>query len=150
METVCNNIVYKGIQALSCGISQKHPKGNGNVILRQDSCPLGIVHIVMNICNLIRQPHNLSFQCNRMTAGTVIGNSVSHLPGEIQPFSVLLQDLNHANTLLKMGKAFWIHLIQRILSCMTKGRMPQIMSKSNGFHQIFIQPQCLGNGTGNL
>ena len=49
-----------------------------------------------------------------------------------------------------MGKPFGAHRIQRILTRMAKGCMPQIMSQSNGLRQLLVEPQRFGNRPGNL
>jgi len=85
-----------------------------------------------------------------MSTGSVIQDSVSHLPGEVQPFPVLLQNLSSPDALFIMGKTVRIQSIQCPFSRMAKRRMSKIMSQRDCFHKIFIQPQRLGYGPGNL
>ena len=41
-------------------------------------------------------------------------------------------------------------LVQRLLTRMAKGRMPQIMGQTDGLGQILVEPQSTGNGAGDL
>ena len=142
--------MYKGIQPLSCGITQKHSHGYRDIILCNNSCSLRVVHVMMQIGDLIRKPYHLTFQSRRISAGTVIQDAVNDLPGQVQPFAVLLQNLHHPCALLIVGKAARTDLIQSLFSGVTKRCMSQIMAQRNGLHQILIQSESLGNGTGNL
>ena len=108
--------MYKGIQPFSCGLSKKLPETGRNIILCNDPSSLGIVHIMMNIGNLIRKADYLSLQSGRMTAGTVIQDSVSCLPGKIQSVSILLQYFHHADALTVVGKALRMNGIKCGLS----------------------------------
>ena len=130
--------MYESIQPFSRGISEKSSHCNRNVIFCDDSRTLSIVHIVMDIGDLVRKTHNLAFQSRRISTGTVIHDPVTDFPGKIQSVTVLLQYFHNPDALLIVCKATRMYLIQRSLSCMSKRRMPQIMSQSDRFHQIFI------------
>ena len=73
----------------------------------------------------------------------MIQHSIPYLPGQVQPFPILLQPIHHPDTLLKMSKSFRADLIQRRLTRMPERRMSEIMSQRNRLHQILIQFQCL-------
>ena len=61
----------------------KDPKGNRNIIFCDDPCTLGIVHIVVDVRDLICIPHYLPLQGSRISAGTMIEDAVSYLPGKV-------------------------------------------------------------------
>jgi hypothetical protein len=45
-----------------------------------------------------------------------------------------------------MAESSWDNLIERILSCMTKGRVADVMALGDGLRQFFIETKSLGNG----
>ena len=49
-----------------------------------------------------------------------------------------------------MLEAIRAELVQRLLTRMAKGRMPQIMGQTDGLGQILVEPQSTGNGAGDL
>ena len=142
--------MYESIQPFSRGISEKSSHCNRNIIFCDDSRTLSIVHIVMDIGDLVRKTHDLAFQSRRISTGTVIHDPVTDFPGKIQSVPVLLQYFHNPDALFIVGKTPRMYLIQRSFPGMSERRVPQIMSQRNGFHQIFIKPECLGNGTGDL
>lgn len=114
---LCSHIMYKGIQPFSCGLSKKLPETGRNIILCNDPSSLGIVHIMMNIGNLIRKAGLPGpSKVDGWTAGTVIQDSVSCLPGKIQSVSILLQYFHHADALTVVGKALRMNGIKCGLS----------------------------------
>ena len=130
--------MYESIQPFSRGIAQKSSHCDRNIIFCDDPCPLGIVHIMVDIGDLVRKTYHLSFQCERISAGAVIHDPVADFPGKVQPVSVLLQYFHDPDALLIVCKATRMYLIQCSLSCMSKRRMPQIMSQSNSLSETFI------------
>ena len=137
-HTVLYNIMYESIQPFSRGIAQKSSHCDRNIIFCDDPCPLGIVHIMVDIGDLVRKTYHLSFQCERISAGAVIHDPIADFPGKVQPVSVLLQYFHNPDALLIVCKTTRMYLIQCSLSCMSKRRMSQIMPQSDRFHQIFI------------
>ena len=109
--TVFYNVMDKGIQPFSCGFSQKHTQSDGNIIFRNQTCPLGIVHIVVNVGNFIAVPYHLSLQSVRTSAGPMVPNPISDFPGEIQSLSSLFQPLHHTDALFEMGKSQGTYLV---------------------------------------
>ena len=73
-----------------------------------------------------------------MAAGSVIADTVSYLPGQVQPLSALLQLLYHADALLVMEETFLTDLIQNVFTGMAEWRMPQVMPQCDRFRQIAI------------
>ena len=140
----------KCIEPLSGCITEQHPKRDRNIILRNNPRPLCIIHIMMNIGDLVRKSYYLSFESRRIPTGSVIQDTIPDLPCEIQPFAVLLQYLCNPDALFIVGKAIRIHCIKSPLTCMSKGSMSQVMSKCDRFYKIFIQSQCLRYCSGNL
>ena len=78
----------------------------------------------MHIGDLIGKTDYLAFQSGRMTAGAVVQDSVSCLPGKVQAIAIFLQDLHHTDALPIVGKAFWMNRIKSVFSGMAKRRMP--------------------------
>ena len=142
--------MYKSVQTFPGGISQNLPVLCRYIFLGKHPAPNGIIYIMVNICNFIRKTHNFSFHGRRHQSGLMIHHPVPYLPGKIQSPSALFQFLHNADTLLIMPESSLADFIQHMFPCMSKGRMPQIMSQRNGLHQVFIQPQRLCNGAGIL
>ena len=143
----------KVIQPLSKRITDHIADALWHIRVRQDPCADRIVHVMVDIRDLIRHPDDLTFQCRWHTARLVITDSITHFICQVQSLSVLFQYLNSTNTLLTMYKSQRTDAVQCSLACMSEWRMPQIMSKRDRLYQIFIQPKCLCNGTcilGNL
>ena len=66
------------------------------------------------------------------------------LKGKVQPLTVLFQDIHGTHALFAVFKTKRADTVQRPLSCMAEGGMPQIMAQGNGLHQILIQPKRFG------
>src|SRR5512139_2325682 len=49
-----------------------------------------------------------------------------------------------------MAESSWDNLIEGILSCMTKGRVANVMAQRDGLCQFFIETKGLGDGPCNL
>ena len=101
-----------------------------------------------------RVPDDLSLRGGRHAVCSVIADPIHCFTGQIQTLSVFLDDLHDADTLfcmIKSGKSGRPQdLIQRFFSGVTKGCVPQVMTQSNGFCQVFVHTQRFGNGTSNL
>ena len=101
---------------------------------------------MVDIGDLIRQPHDLPLKSCRFSHTLVIADPIDDFPCEIQPLSVLFQHFHHAHALFVVFESARTHSVQSPLSGMTKGRMPEIMPQTDRFCQIFIQPQRLRDG----
>src|SRR5205823_1518494 len=96
----------------------------------------------------------------RIVSGTVIAgvfdDSLTHLEGQIQsPKSRVakLEILHDPQGLQVVVERFTMSAhrrIQRLLACMSKGGMDDIVHQGKRLHQINIQAQLFGNRAGNL
>ena len=109
-----------------------------------------IIHIMVNISDLIRQTHDLAFQSSRHRGGLMIQNTVPYLHCQIDTLPVLLQKVHCSHTLFVMFKPVRTGTVKRPLPRMPERRMSQIMSQRNGLHQILVKLQGLRNRSGRL
>ena len=147
---VYNHIVNQRIQTLPGRKSQGLPIFQGNILLGKYPAPDGIVNIMINIGDLIRESHYFSFQRMGTAGRAVVQYPVPDLHSQIQANSLLLQHFHDPHALFKMGKAAAAQPVQHRFPHMAEGRMPQIMSQRHRFRQILIQAQRLGDGSGDL
>ena len=105
---------------------------------------------MVNICNFIRKTDNLTFQSGRLSNGLVITDSIDDFPGQIQSLSIFLQNFYPTNALFNMLKSIWTNTINCPLSSISKGCVPQIVSKADCLYQLFVQLQCFRNSSGRL
>ena len=80
----------------------------------------------------------------------VVEDPVPHLPGQIQPFPILLQDLHHTNALPEMSEPQRADFIQNPLPRVTEGCVSEVMPKRDGIAQIVIEPERLRDRPGKL
>ena len=76
-------------------------------------------------------------------------NTVTHFRAQIQSLTSFFQPFHHPKALLIVVKASH-DIAQSRLTCVSKWRMPQIVTLRDCFGQIFVEAQCSGNGAGNL
>ena len=100
--------------------------------------------------DLVGHAHDASLRRCRPCPLGVGHDAVAHLPCQVQALSVLFQPVHHTQALHIVLEAIRAELVQRLLTRMAKRRMSKIMSQRDCFHKIFIQPQRLGYGPGNL
>ena len=85
-----------------------------------------------------------------MSRCPVVENPVPHLPGQIQSFSVLFQDLHHTDALPEMSKSQRTDFIQNPLPRVTEGCVSEVMPECDGIAQIVIEPERLRDCPGKL
>jgi hypothetical protein len=68
----------------------------------------------------------------------VPGDPVEDLAAKIQAAAVFFEPLHHTQALLVVPETLVMYLVQRPLSGMPKGRMPQIVAESYGLGQILV------------
>lgn len=60
------------VQTLPAAIADHTPDLSGHIRLFQDACPHRIVHIMMDVGDLIRQTDNPALQCRRHPGSLVV------------------------------------------------------------------------------
>ena len=75
----------------------------------------------------------------------VVQNAHAGLIAEIQPLPVPLQQIHHPQALFVMLEAALVDLVQRPLSGVAEGRVPQIVPQGDGLRQILVEPQGPGH-----
>jgi len=141
-----DQVVNKMVQAFSGRLPDDGGDLLRDVLFGQDPGPHRIIHIVVEIGDLVRQADDPALQRGRRPTCLVIQDPVPDLPGQVQPLSVPLQHIHEPQTLDIVGKSKRTHPVQGPLSCVSKGCMSQIMAQRDRFDQIFIQAQGFRNG----
>ena len=80
----------------------------------------------------------------------VFGDSVAHLPGQIQPLPVQFKHIDYPQALLVVVEPAGHQVAQHVLTGVTERRMPQIVAEDDGLGQIFVQLKDLGDGSRDL
>ena len=137
-----DDIKNERVQALFGCIAECHAKCNGNIILGYDARALGIIHIVMNIGNLIGDTNHPSLQRRRRGLQLMIDDAIPHLPGEVQALPAVLQPVHNAQTLFIVPEAARHDGIQRPLTGVPVGCMPEIMTERDGLDKVVVKPEC--------
>ena len=78
----------------------------------------------------------------------MVKNAHAGFVAEIQPVTVTLQIIHNPEALFVMLEAFRKNPVQGTFTSMAEGRVAEIVSESDGFHQILIQAKCPGNRPG--
>ena len=110
----------------------------------------GVLDIVVDKGDLIRQAHDAPFRGSCPCALGVGDDAVAHLPCQVKPLAVLFQSIHYTQALHIMVEAVRAKIVQRFFACVTKGSMSQIMRKADGLGQILVQAQAPGDGAGDL
>ena len=114
-----------------------------DVLLGQKSRPDRIIHIVVEIGDLVGKPHHTAFECRGMTAGPVVADAVTYLKGKIQPLTVLFQDLHHTDGLFAVDKPRGAEPVQDRLAAVPEGRMPEVMPERDRLRQVLVETKSL-------
>ena len=140
----------KVIQSLSGAAADHFTNFLRDICLRENSSPDGIIHIMMNIGDLIGKSDDLAFQCMRLANGLMVPDTVTHFICQIQSLTVLFQNIHGTDTLLCVLESKRTDSVQSPLSRMSERCMSQIMPQCNCLHQILVQLQSLCYGSGCL
>src|SRR5206468_3864269 len=73
----------------------------------------------------------------------VLGDAVTHFPGEVQPATVVLQHVDDAEALRVVIEAAGHQRVDDALAGVAERRVPQIVAERDGFRQLLVQPQDL-------
>ena len=140
-----DDVMHVGVQALLHGMPENLCDLFRHIVVRKNASPDRIIHVMVEVCNLIRITDDPSLQCRRPSCRLVVGKAVQDLPCQIQPLPVLLQNLHKPHRLLRMVKALRTQTVQHPLTGMPKRRMSKIMPKRNCLRQVLVEPQRLGD-----
>ena len=96
-----------------------------------------------------------SFQRDRIFARTVFEYPFPRLKTQVQAVKIrvtLLQMIDHPQALQVVLKATELDhaFMQRVLSCMAKRGVTQVVRQGNGFDQVLVEPKRPGNGATQL
>ena len=114
-----------------------------NIFLCQHPCPYGIVHIMVDIGNLIGKPYDAALQCHRMPFCLMIAYPVPDFKRQIQTLSALFQNIHRPHALFRVVKSVRAHPVERPFSRMSEGRMSQVMPQSYRLGKLFVQRKRL-------
>ena len=138
------------VDALGFGHAQCHTQFQRNILLRHNTGTAGVVNIMVDVGDFIRNANDLPLQSVGLLSLGVAENAVFHFIGQVQPGAVFLDLLHRAHALGIVGETAGAQAVQRPLTGVTKGGVPQIVPQGNGLGEILIQLQRPGNGAGDL
>src|SRR5262249_52041368 len=75
---------------------------------------------------------------------------VANLPGQIQPVSIVLEHVDDAKALLVVLESTRYERLQDPLAGVAERRRAQVLPERDGFGQLLIKPQHLGNAARDL
>ena len=109
------------------------------VALGEESCPHGVIHIMIEVGNLIRKPHHLSLKGAGISAGLMVPYPILYLIGKIQTKSALFYHLKDSYRLFAVHEALPAQPVKHSLSAVSKRRVADIMAQGYGFRQILVK-----------
>ena len=143
--TVRYYVVDQSIQPLTGSVSENSSHLGGDIRLLHYSCSDCIIYIMVDVCDLIGEPHDFALECGGFAAGLMVSDPVSGLPCKIKPLIVLFKQFNHPHALLAVFESKRADIVKGSLTGVTEGSMPQIMPQSDSFREVLVQAKCFCN-----
>jgi hypothetical protein len=78
------------------------------------------------------------------------GNAVANFPRQIEALPIVFENIDDAQALIVVIEATRHERTQYSLARVTEWRVPQIVAQRNGFGELFVEPQHLGDGARDL
>ena len=134
----------------------------GRQVVRPDQAgPDRIVDVVVDVGDEVRDAHDLSFDRARADRRRhadrrarlpfrVLRDAVADFPREVQAPPVVLQDVDDAEALLVVVEASGHQAIDDPLARVTEWRVSEIVAERDGFGELFVQAQHLGDRARDL
>ena len=116
-----------------------------NIINPDNPAAERVVQIMIQIGDTVCTPDTFTFQRVGHLSSRMRQDSITDFPGQIQAFSIVFKPLDDPKTLLVMAETVRKKRIERTLSYMPIGSMPQIMPQGDCFGQVFVQAQRPGD-----
>ena len=150
-DTVCavlNQVSDEGVDAFAVADTAFFPNPVRHVILGDDAGTDGVIQIVIDVGDPVTEADYRCLTCVIGRTVSVVENAHAGFVAEIQPVTVPLQIINNPKTLLIVLEALREDPVQGALTGVAKGRMAEIVTEGDGFHQILVQTKCPGNRSG--
>ena len=80
----------------------------------------------------------------------MLGDAVAHLPREVQPAAVVLEEIDDAKALHVVIEAARHQLVDDFLAGVPERRVAEIVPESDRFGQLFVEAQHFGDRPGDL
>ena len=144
-----DGIAHQRVDPLGMAAAQHPGNGLGNIARLQNACPDGIINIVIDIGIAVCPADNPSLQGLRDPRPCMPQDAHADFIGKIQPLTAIFQDVHHPEALLIMAEGLTHGFGQRHFTGMAEGGMAQVVAHGDGFCQILVELQALGDGAGN-
>jgi hypothetical protein len=79
-----------------------------------------------------------------------MGDAVAHFPREVQALTIVLQHVDDPQALLVVIEAAWYQFVQHALAGVAERRVAQIVAQRDGFGELLVELQHLGDRPGDL
>ena len=123
--------------------------------------PHAVVDIMVDVRDDVGNPGDLTFNRHRPMIGIcadrdalfafrVLHDPIPDLPREIQTLATLLHDVDDPKALLVVVEATRHEIVQHALTGVAERRVPQVVPERHRLSQLLVQPQHLGDRTGDL
>ena len=140
----------KSVDTLALAVSENTSDVRRNALLAQDASAFGVVNVMVDICNPVRELYYPALKGIGLFSARVADYSVAHLIGKVESPAAVFNHINNAQTLLIMVKAVFHHSAKRPLSGVAERRMTEIVSEGDSFGQALVERKTDGNGARNL
>ena len=123
--------------------------------------PLGVIDVVIHVRREVGDPDNLSLERLRALGRRhpdrraalplrVMRDAVAHLPGQVEARPIVLEHVDDPQALLVVVEAAGDQLVEHALARVPERRMAEIVAERDGFGQLFVELQDLGDGPRDL
>ena len=124
------------------GPAQDRGAGRREILRPEQPSPYGVVHIVVDVGEAVCEPSDLSLEGGRERHGPwVVEDPVAHLPGQVEPVAVVLQEVHHTQALLVVPEGPAQERGERFLAEMPEGGVAQIVAQRDRFGEVLVQTQ---------
>ncbi len=131
-----------------------------DIFLLYHICPDGIIDVMVDIGDDIRDSDHLSFQSlghilfliieNFSPAFGMLEYPVPDFVGQVQPFAFILEFFHDTEALFIMGESSGEELGKSFLPSMSERSVSEVVPQRDGFGEILVQQKSPGNGAGDL
>ena len=144
-----DGVADQGVDPVPVAVAQHIGDVDGDIVVGENARPDGVVNVVVDVGDLVGATHGLPLQRLRPVIPGVTQNAHADFIGQVQPLTVLFQNVHHSQALLIVAERLAKALAQNVLPGVAEGSVSQVMPHGNGFRQIFVQPQRPCDGSSN-
>ena len=129
------------VDTAALGVAKHGDAVARQVVRGEDAGGDRVLYVVIDICAAVGEFDDFALESAGSAVELVVEDAVAHLVGEVEPFAVVFEQFDHAQTLFVVAESALDQSVEHALAGVPERGMPEVVTERDRLGQILVEAE---------